>query len=68
MVPVFAATGPEKQAPNIDDIIITTGKTFEEHLTILLEEALVQLGNARFQVNAKKSNFFSKVLNFLALY
>jgi hypothetical protein len=64
MVSVFADMGPDKPVPYIKDILISAGKTFEEHLA-LLEETLTRLGNAGFQVNADKSEFFSKALKFL---
>jgi hypothetical protein len=64
MVSVFADMGPDKPVPYINNILISAGKTFEEHLT-LLEETLTRLGNAGFQVNAEKSEFFSKGPKFL---
>ncbi len=64
MVSVFAYMGPDKPIPYIKDILISAGKTFKEHLTIM-EETLIPLGNAGFQVNADKSGFFSKALKFL---
>jgi hypothetical protein len=39
MVSVFADMGPDKPVPYIDNIFISAGKTFEEHLA-LLEETL----------------------------
>jgi hypothetical protein len=64
MVSVFADMGTDKPVPYINDILISAGKTFKEHL-VLLEETLTCLGNASFQVNADKSEFFSKALKFL---
>jgi hypothetical protein len=67
MVSVVADMEPDKPFPYIDDILISAGKTFGEHLTILAE-TLVRLGNTGFQVNVDKSEFFSKVLKFLGLF
>jgi hypothetical protein len=64
MVSVFADMGPDKPVPYINDILISAGNTFKEHLA-LLEETLTHLGNTSFQVNADKSKFFSKALEFL---
>ncbi len=64
MVSFFADMGPDKPVPYINDILISAGKTFEEHLA-LLKETLTHLGNAGFQVNADKSEFFSKAIKFL---
>jgi hypothetical protein len=55
--------GPDKPVPYIDGILILAGKTFKEHLTIL-EKTLSLLGNAGFQVNEDKSEFFSKAFIF----
>jgi hypothetical protein len=59
MVSVFADMGPDNPVPYINNILISTEKTFKEHLA-LLEETLTHLGNAGFQVNADKSELFSK--------
>jgi hypothetical protein len=64
MVSVFADMGPDKPVHFIDNILISAGKTFKEHLA-LLEETLTCLENAGFQVNTDKSKFFSKALTFL---
>ncbi len=64
MVSVFVDMGLDKPVPYIDNILISAGKTFKEHLT-LLEEMLTHLGNAGFQVNVNKSEFFSRALKFL---
>jgi hypothetical protein len=64
MVSVFADMGLDKPIPYTNNIFISSGNTFEEHLAIL-EETLVQLGNAGFQVNMDKSEFFSKALKSL---
>jgi hypothetical protein len=47
IVSLFADMGPDKPVPYIDDILISAGKTFKEHLT-LLEETLTCLGKASF--------------------
>ena len=64
MVSVFASMGENRPSPYIDDILLTKGATFEEHLN-LLEICLRLLMEAGMQVNAKKSNFCQKSLEFL---
>jgi hypothetical protein len=64
MVSVFADMGPDKPVSYINDILISAGKTVGEYLA-LLEETLKCLGNTGFQVNADKSELFSKALKFL---
>jgi hypothetical protein len=55
---------PDKLISFIYSILIFEGKTFDK-LFLIFEETLVQLGNAGFQVNADKSEFFSKAHKFL---
>jgi hypothetical protein len=55
--------GPDKPISYIDNILNLARKMFEEHLAIL-EETLVRLGNAKFQVYVDRSGFLSKALKF----
>ena len=64
MVSVLASMRENKPSLYIDDILLTKGRTFEEHLQ-LLATCLRLLMEAGMQVNATKSNFCQKSLEFL---
>ena len=64
MVSVFALMGENWPSSCIDDILLTKGSTFKEHL-YLLKTFLKLLMDSGMQVNTKKSNFCQKVLEFL---
>ena len=51
----------------IDDILITTSKTFEDHL-IKLEQVFKRLKQAGLKVNAKKSFFGKRELEYLGYW
>ena len=58
-----------KQPPSVylDDILVTSNTTFEDHLTIL-NEILKRLNNSGMQANATKSKWCNTELEFLGFW